>query len=255
VVFLDSDCVCHPTWLSELLKPFSDPTVAGVQGRYKNGVKHWMAEFIQLEIEERYERLQKSMAVKKSIDFVSTYSAAYRKRIFLENGGFDESFRTASGEDTDLSFRISANGHRLVFAPRAVVDHFHPASLLKYWRTKFYRAYWRVHLYRKNPDKIKNDSYTNPLIKFQIIFAGIFLATDFTAKIEFFLGTTAQAFLTGMVSAGALLALFLLSFPAAFFIFKKNWKLGIAAPFILTVNAFLFLLGCAYGLVRLRGLK
>lgn len=255
VVFLDSDCVPKKNWLSEMLKPFKNPQVTGVQGKYENPSPEWMTRFVQLEIEERYERMKKSMQKNGSIDFVGSYSAAYRKKVFLENNGFDEGFRQASGEDPDLSFRLARKGHRLVFAEDAIVAHFHPASLLKYWRTKFYRAYWRVRLYKKNPGKIGNDSYTNPLIKFQMGFAGIFLATAAVAKIGFFFGPMALAYFAGLLSIGALLAAFLLSFPAAFFIFKKDWKLGIAAPFILTINAFLFLLGYAYGLVRLRGLK
>ena len=73
--------------------------------------------FTQLEYEDRYDR----MAGVESIDFVDTYSAAYRRDIFLANGGFDRTFPTASVEDQEFSFRLTEKGYRLVFVPSAKV--------------------------------------------------------------------------------------------------------------------------------------
>ena len=53
------------------------------------------------------------------IDFIDTYSAGYRREIFLENGGFDPIFTTASVEDQEFSFRLAQKGYRLVFVPGA----------------------------------------------------------------------------------------------------------------------------------------
>ena len=39
----------------------------------------------------------KQLHKQKYIDFVGTFSAAYRKKIFLKFGGFDETFPIASG--------------------------------------------------------------------------------------------------------------------------------------------------------------
>ena len=35
ILFLDSDCVPEENWLEEMIKPFQDEKVAGVQGAYK----------------------------------------------------------------------------------------------------------------------------------------------------------------------------------------------------------------------------
>ncbi len=251
VVFLDSDCVPKKNWLFEMLKPFDDPTVTGVQGQYENGVNHWVAEFVQLEIEERYERMKKSMAEHGRIDFVSTYSAGYRKKVFLENGGFDESFRTASGEDTDLSFRLADKGFKLVFAPNAVVRHFHPTSLVKYFKTKFFRAYWRARLYKKNPGKIAGDSYTNPLIKLQILTVGFAFVYLSMGILNYFLKIPILSGSLGVLPWSILLLL-IFSAPPSFFIFKKNIFLGILALFIIfPVNAFLFGFGILYGTLKM----
>ncbi len=251
IIFLDADCVPKKNWLVEMLEPLENPHVSGVQGRYKNASDGWMAEFVQLEIEERYERLQKSMREKGSIDFVGSYSAAYRKKIFLESGGFDEGFRRASGEDTDLSFRLSGKGHRLVFAPSAVVHHFHPASLLKYWKTKFFRAYWRVRLYEKNPQKMKKDSYTPGLFKYQMILLAIAIgwgALDFLGQLFFPKGP--YLFRPFGISITAFLLVPFCTLPQSFFIFKKNASLGIASVFVFWVNAILFFAGFLLGIAK-----
>ncbi|MDO8625075.1 MAG: glycosyltransferase, partial [Candidatus Diapherotrites archaeon] len=223
--------------------------VIGVQGAYENPLSDWTARFVQLEIEERYARMRSQ----ERIDFVGSYSAAYRRDVFLEQGGFDEGFRAASGEDPDLSFRLADQGHRLVFNPNAVVAHFHPTSLLKYWKTKFFRAYWRVRMYAKNPQKLKGDSYTNPLLKFQIILVAAAVASG----ILFAVGSNVALAIGnwyplafGLSAATYLLAVFLLTFPTAAFMLQRDWKAGIGAPFVLFVNAFLFVAGLAYGNLR-----
>ena len=75
--------------------------------------------------------------------------------------GFDESFPVANNEDTDLSYRIAAAGHVMVFNPDAVVSHLrHPDSLRRYIRQKFWRGYWRMIVYRRHPGKMVKDTYT-----------------------------------------------------------------------------------------------
>ncbi len=78
VVFTDSDCVLDRRWLEEMIRPFDDRSLAGVQGRYKSRQKSIIARLIQLEIERSYEK----MAKREFIDFMGTYSAAYRKSMF-----------------------------------------------------------------------------------------------------------------------------------------------------------------------------
>ena len=43
VVFTDSDCIAEKNWLAEMLKPFDDASIAGVQGRYKSRQKEIVA--------------------------------------------------------------------------------------------------------------------------------------------------------------------------------------------------------------------
>lgn len=167
VVFTDADCVPEPRWLEEMIKPFDDKDVIGVQGRYKNLTpENIVSEFVQREIDERYERMSKL----ERIDFIGSYSAAYRRSVFLEANGFDEAFLQASGEDPELSYRLASKGKKMVFNPNAVVAHPHPNSLKHYLKQKQGRGYWGALLYKKHPEKMGGQSYNSSLYFIHIAF-------------------------------------------------------------------------------------
>ncbi len=146
--------------------PFLDLSVVGIKGTYRTREHNRIARFVQLEYEEKYERMRRA----PQIDFIDTYSAAYRREVFLANGGFDESFPTASVEDQEFSFRLARRGYRLVFVPDAIVYHPHDASLGAYLRRKFLIGYWKVHLHTRHPTKVWRDSHTPQTLKLQILF-------------------------------------------------------------------------------------
>ena len=72
------------------------------------------------------------MAGLDSIDFVDTYSAAFRRDRFLEMSGYDVSFPVACAEDIELSYRMSERGWKMKFAPTAIVYHTHPDRFFRY---------------------------------------------------------------------------------------------------------------------------
>ena len=132
-----------------------------------------MARFAQVEFEERFDMLKRV----GTIDMVDTYSAGFRKEIFLKMGGFDTSFPVANNEDTEFSYRMSKLGYRMVFNPDAIVYHLnHPDTIRKYARLKFWRGYWRMVVYKKFPDKMLKDTYTPQTLKLQILFLFLFFA-------------------------------------------------------------------------------
>lgn len=238
LLFTDADCVPANTWVAEMAKPFENREISGVQGRYKTDQKSLIAKFVQLEIEDRYDRMRK----REYVDFIGSYSAGYRKSIFLEFGGFDDSFSMASGEDPDISFKISKAGHKMVFSDNAVVYHNHVDSLSAYLKQKFWRAYWRILLYRKHPDKMAGESYTPQTLKFQILM----LAAAF-------LSAVASAFSNQFVLffAGATVLLFVSTLPLSLKNMKKSFPAGIATPFISILRTVIFAFGLAYGVLRL----
>src|SRR5438128_127479 len=85
LLFTDADCVPAADWVRRMLEPFADPVVQGAKGIYTTEQTELIARFSQHEYEEKYRR----MASLERIDFVDTYSAAYRRSLFVAAGGFD----------------------------------------------------------------------------------------------------------------------------------------------------------------------
>jgi lipopolysaccharide/colanic/teichoic acid biosynthesis glycosyltransferase/GT2 family glycosyltransferase len=164
VLFTDSDCIPKSNWLIKMLQPFEKSDVVGVKGAYLSRQKQLVSRFVQQEFEYKYQL----MAVRKNIDFIDTYSAAYRREIFLENKGFEEAFPVPSVEDQELSFRLAGKGYKLIFAPEAKVFHQHDISVLEYFRRKFGIGYWKAFMLRWIPEKTLTDTYTPASQRWQI---------------------------------------------------------------------------------------
>ena len=164
LLFTDADCVPETNWVEEMVRPFDDREIAGVKGVYRTGQGGIMPRFVQCEYEERYEL----MARQRYIDFIDTYSAGYRREVFVAAGGFDTRYPSASVEDQEFSFRLAERGYKMVFNPRAVVYHQHPNSLTAYFRRKFNIGYWKVMVLRRHPGKAVRDSHTPQTVKLQM---------------------------------------------------------------------------------------
>jgi cellulose synthase/poly-beta-1,6-N-acetylglucosamine synthase-like glycosyltransferase len=234
LLFTDADCEPAPNWIEEMVRPFEDPTVVGVKGVYRTRQKGLVARFVQCEYEERYEL----MAKRERIDFIDTYSAGYRRGVFLAHGGFDARFPNASVEDQELSFRLAEEGHKMVFNPRAVVYHRHADSVTAYFKRKFNIGYWKVRVLRTFPGKAVSDSHTPQTLKAQMV---LVLATLALAA----LGLWRSPFCS---IAGLLLLLFVISvIPFCVKTFRKDPPVGLVSPFLLMVRAVALGLGMVGG--------
>lgn len=155
IAFIDSDCIAKKDWLENLLKGFDSPEVGAVAGSYDiANPESILSRLIHEEIRWRHSRF------KGFIRAFGSYNVAIRRTVFEQVGGFDETYRTASGEDNDLSYRILKAGYRIRFMPDALVAHYHTERLFKYLKEQFRHAFWRMKLYRDHPDMTKGDDYT-----------------------------------------------------------------------------------------------
>ena len=158
-----------PEWLDAMLEPFQDPEVIGVKGVYRTRQTSVVGRFVQIEYEDRYRLMA---GVNPSIDFIDTYSAAFRRDRFLAMNGYDTSFPVACAEDIELSYRMSARGWKMKFAPSGDrIPHASRYTLARYLKKKYKFAFWRVLAVRKNPLKAVKDSHTPQLMKLQLLFA------------------------------------------------------------------------------------
>jgi len=154
ICFTDSDCVPASDWISSLVKNYASDEIGGVGGTYDIANPHsLLASCIHEEIFFRHLRMP------YYVNYLGSFNLSYRRKILEETGGFKETFRKASGEDNDLSYRVIKSGYKLVFTKDAKVAHYHPHNLKKYLKQQFWHGFWRMKLYRDNPDMMKGDSY------------------------------------------------------------------------------------------------
>ena len=236
LLFTDSDCVPVHNWLERMVAPFSEnPDISGVKGAYKTRQKSLTARFAQVEFEDRFQLLEKV----DFIDMVDTYSAAFRRDLFLTSGGFDPSFPVANNEDTELSYRLVSQGHLFVFQPSAVVYHTHPDTLRKYLRTKFWRGYWRMVVYARYPEKAVRDTYTPFVVKAQTLLAAIMAIQLFLSlfwPIPFF-----HFFI------GAAIMILGTSLPFSMSVIIKDIPVGLLVPMYCLLRAVVFAMGSLGG--------
>ncbi len=237
ILFTDSDCIPDHSWIKEMVSPFKDSDVVAVKGIYKTSQKELAARFAQAEFEDRYDLLKKS----SSIDMIDTYSAAFRKDIFLDMGGFDQSFPVANNEDTDFSYRLAVAGYELVFNPKAFVYHTHIDTFVKYLKLKFWRGFWRMIVYSRYPDKAVKDSYTPAVIKVQTMLMALSLPLLFLSLfVPYLLYLALLSWCT----------IIILAFHFSFKTFKKDKIVGLISPGVVLLRSLVFATGSLWGLVR-----
>lgn len=135
VAFTDADVEVAPDWLAAALARFAaEPTIAGVEGAtLPKGTTGTFTHQMENTRGQLY----------------MTCNMIYR-RDSLE-GGFDERFRLAFLEDSDLAFRVLDAGGVIVFAPEVLAHHL----VLQEGRRKFWREarkrFYNPLLYRKHP--------------------------------------------------------------------------------------------------------
>ncbi len=237
ILFTDSDCIIPKDLLKRVSDDFKKYDVAGVGGTYRTLNKESLiARYVGYEIGFRHEK------EKRFTDFLGTYCCAYKKSIFLEFGGFDEKFLTASGEDPELSFRISRK-HKLLFDKKMFVWHPHPDSLKKYLRNQYWRAYWRVLMYKKFPKKILGESYTGKEIPMASAFMLLFLLTLFLSAFQdYFI----------YVSLLCLLLFYSVYYRFFRFVIEKEKMQVLYALIILPIRTVICFLGFLYGLAKIK---
>jgi glycosyltransferase involved in cell wall biosynthesis len=137
IAFTDDDCLPNGNWLANGVAAFS-PETAGVSGR------------VIVPLPPDPTDNQRNTSGLERSHFV-TANCFYRRQVLEAVGGFDECFRMAWREDSDLFFRLLAEDNALAWSAEAIVVHpVRPekwGSSLRQQRKSFYNAL----LYKKHP--------------------------------------------------------------------------------------------------------
>lgn len=235
VLFLDADCVPERNWVRALLAPFADPEIVGACGMKQTQQRGIIPRFIQMEFDYRYDH-ERALP---HIDFIDSGTAAYRRAIFLQSGGFDP--RLSDAEDVDLSYRLAERAYKMAFASDAIVYHHHPESLSEYLRRKFLYAFWRAQVYARHPRKLASDSRTPQMQKAQgalVSLLGLWLgAAIIWRDALWFVALIIVAFIATTL-------------PFIVRYFKRDPFVVLLSPFLTALSAFAGSLGLALGILR-----
>jgi len=146
LAFTDDDCRPTSGWLRALAARLRAQPDAAVGGSVRNGLAgNPFSAGSQLLIDFLYQRWNERPD--GPVLFTSN-NLAMRTDRFRELGGFDASFPLPAAEDRELCDRWRARGGPLVYAPEAVVDHYHELDARRFWRQHFRYGVGARHFHR-----------------------------------------------------------------------------------------------------------
>lgn len=243
LLFTDSDCVPQPDWIERMVAAFADPETVGAKGTYLTTQRRLVARFVQIEYEDRYDRMRHQ----ERIDFVDTYSAGYRRDVFQQNGGFNVAVRFV--EDQEFSFRLAEKGYKLVFVPEARVSHWHDQDVFEYVERKFNIGVWKARVMQRHPERLANDTHTPPVLKLQILLLFMSLPLLLAGLALQQLGTAWWQAIAGL-GAASILAFLASGLPFVLKAWRKDRAVALVAPVLLALRALALGSGYAVGLLR-----
>ncbi len=133
IAFLDDDSFARPDWAANLLATYANaPDIGGVGGR---------AVRCERQLHDPIDEQQAKIGVLRrdgmiggawtvdcgrplEVEHLQGCNMSFRRCVLAELGGFRDEYRGPEvREETDLCLRVRRLGHRLVYAPKAVVIH------------------------------------------------------------------------------------------------------------------------------------
>ena len=135
LAFTDDDCRVAPDWLKRFEQGFMATGLDGLGGRpvySENGRSAQAAQHL-IDFLLHYLHDEKGDAM-----LLLSNNLAYRRSLFSEAGGFDESFPWAAAEDMEFCHRMLALGHHQQYFPDACVWHDHHLTAWEHIRQQFH---------------------------------------------------------------------------------------------------------------------
>jgi biofilm PGA synthesis N-glycosyltransferase PgaC len=132
MIFVDADGIFTEGTIPELLEPFRDPRVAAVCGNDQPvNLGHVQTRLLAL-LTHCTALVRRSLAALGVLTIVSGNCGAFRGEVVRDLGGFSEGL----GEDLELTWRVHRAGHRVAFAPSAIVYAEVPSRLDALWKQR-----------------------------------------------------------------------------------------------------------------------
>lgn len=136
IVFLNNDTEVFSAWLDELLYVFKSNDKAGLVGGkllYPDGTLQEAGGIVwKSGVPYNYGNKMNPYFPKynytRQVDYISGACIMLEKGMWEELGGFDEIYKPAYYEDTDLAFRVREKGYQVIYTPFCQVLHYEGMS-------------------------------------------------------------------------------------------------------------------------------
>lgn len=152
LAFTDDDCRPASDWLTKLEARFHELPDRMLGGRTINILEsNSCAVASQLILEIVYEFYNPDAS---NARFFASNNMAVPAKLFAQINGFDLGFFAAASEDRELCDRWLHSGHRMAYAPEAIIHHAHDLTLRGFCRQHFNygRGAFRYHQLRAERD-------------------------------------------------------------------------------------------------------
>jgi len=127
LVFLDDDCRPDPGWLHALGRKLDVNPLCAAGGKTVNGLAQNLFSTASQDLIEYLYNYWNPDA--DDAAFVTSNNLVFPRILFKQIGGFDTNFPFAAAEDRELCDRWRSLHQRIVYAPEALVFHYHELSL------------------------------------------------------------------------------------------------------------------------------
>lgn len=158
ITLFDSDFIPHKDFLQQIIRPFTDPKVAIVQGRWSfiNTNKNLITRFASYILMVQH-HIFMPINNKANVVFLCGTAGAIRTKILNEVGGWNAHSIT---EDMDLSVKILSKGYKNVYLPFDTPNEV-PETLESFLKQQMRWSFGGVRVFLDNAKKILYKSKLN----------------------------------------------------------------------------------------------
>ncbi|MFH8132053.1 MAG: glycosyltransferase [Candidatus Aenigmatarchaeota archaeon] len=230
IAMTDADCVVDRNWLRNLISGFTSREIIATAGFCSTPKEvNWLQRLIGLELEHRFKNFPEFISRAPTMNLC--VRTEYAKKV-----EFDERLEVA--QETDWGYRLTKLG-KMKYVPKAVVYHYHRATLKSYFIQQFkYGKYVPLIYLKKCRGKIMGDHISTPSMFFQL------LVFDLMLLFLFF-----SIFLNFLIISSVFLLIFLFClFLFDIIRFSKSFKETLVLMFIYFLRVIAWSVGILVGL-------
>ncbi len=155
ILMTDSDCIVPVDWIEKAIQPIINNEADAVQGFEKSSENGFWSKQYQIRAEKKFKGI--ILQGKQILGNIDTKNFAIKKSLLKLIGFSSEDY--ISGNDTDISIKLSKTDAKIKFLNNEKVAHLHKNSFKKIFRQYFYRGFWTAKITDDNADYLRNTGF------------------------------------------------------------------------------------------------